>query len=120
MTRTRTVLTAAVAAVLVAVPTAAQAADFQRYSTTGRSFISYDSAARGMTLCDRVNGDGIGAYYSVTNDAGHSYAYIEYNGCGRGPDSVPWGYHTVRVCDWMVNGQGNRYEGNCRSWAGWL
>ena len=103
ITKTRVALTAAVAAVLVALPTAAQAADFERYSTTGRSYISFDSASRAVNLCDRVSGDGVGAYVSINN----SYAYIGYNNCG-----LSWlserGYTTIEVCDWMVNKNGAR------------
>lgn len=120
ITKTRLALTAAVAAAMVAVPTAAQAADWERYSTTGRSYIAYDSSSGQITLCDRVNGDGIGARVTLNDSTSpNSWYFIEYNGCSTGP-AFASGYATMEICDWMVNRNGQRYAGNCRSWSGWV
>jgi asparagine N-glycosylation enzyme membrane subunit Stt3 len=120
ITTSRGALTAVVAAALVAIPTTAQAADFQRYSTTGWSRVDFNDAANVITVCDRRADDGIGAHVVVQDwpdTISYSASQVAYNGCAT--LYVPGGFGaSISVCDYVhVPGYG-RDRQNCRSWIG--
>jgi hypothetical protein len=108
----RAVLAAAGAAALVSVPTAAHAADYTMWSTSGKSYIWFNDAADQISVCDMVSGDGIGAHATVI---GYYPARerIAYNGCETFHSIGDGWWQDVTLCDWVYI-YDQRYDKNCR------
>ncbi|MDC7120394.1 hypothetical protein OMK64_02465 [Cellulomonas fimi] len=113
-TRTRAVITAAASAAMLAVPAAAQAADFSLYSSSGRSYVWYDDGGNRLVVCDMTSNDGVGAKlaaWPTRQASGVADSRTAYNGCesmwlGDGVETI------VRICDW-VHVDGGRISQHC-------
>ncbi|MBB2923478.1 hypothetical protein [Cellulomonas cellasea] len=113
-TKIRTVLTAVAAAVLVAVPTTAQASEYSLWSTSGRSYIWFHDPTDRLVVCDMVSNDGLGAHAVVTGSQPRRERTV-FNGCETFHQVGDSWWHNVSVCDWMYGDPlVGRYDAYCR------
>lgn len=116
LAKTRTALTAGVTVVLVALSSAAYAADFSLSSSTGRSSAWYNDGADTISVCDMRNGDGVGAIMWFNDyDGITSGQRTVYNGCANHPGIADGHRISFTVCDWVHSAaHGHRVADNCR------
>jgi hypothetical protein len=94
---------------LVAIPSAAQAADAKLFSSSGRSYAWFDDANNRVVICDMQANDNVGAWAEVGYAIGYAPQWYKsrtvYNGCEVVEGVNDGANVSINLCDWVyVNG----------------